>query len=69
VSGQEPDDALLIGTIKCKACGKTWIDREYEPGDISPAKRNPEGFIVCSNCGVRNAVWEIGVEKIERRQG
>lgn len=65
------NDDLLISTIKCKACGKTWVDREDFDGlpeEERPRKRTAEGRIVCSNCGAF-AVWEWGVTKIKRRQG
>jgi DNA-directed RNA polymerase subunit RPC12/RpoP len=64
-----PDnDDLLIPTIKCTACGKTWIDREDVPEGEGAVTTTAEGHYVCSNCGAR-AVWEVGVQKIERRQG
>src|SRR5205814_10040494 len=57
------EDDLFVTTLKCTSCGKTWLDRETAPGDISPSRRSPEGWIVCSNCGARNVTWEIGWRK------
>jgi len=65
------NDDLLISTIKCTACGKTWVDREDFDGlpeEERPSKRTAEGGIVCSNCGTF-AVWEWGVTKVGQRQG
>ena len=64
------NDDLMISTIKCTHCGKTWLVTEEIDGRLEadgPSKRTST-TIVCANCGA-SAVWEIGIAKIERRQG
>jgi|GEM_PF-6839552 len=73
VSGGPPedDDDLLISTLKCTACGKTWVlteDVEDRPEDERPSKRDASGHYVCSNCGAKS-IWQAGLTKIQRRQG
>jgi hypothetical protein len=72
VENWKPEHAeLLVSTVKCGSCGKTWLSREEvddgHQGD-SAAIRDDEGVYVCSNCGAR-AVWELGVRTIPGQQG
>ena len=56
---------VMLTTVTCNACGRTWVATEND--DDPSSKRTSKG-IVCANCGEAD-VWHVGVTKIEPRQG
>jgi DNA-directed RNA polymerase subunit RPC12/RpoP len=60
-------DDLLIATIQCKSCGAKWIVTEEIPEQPDPNITRIDTYR-CAKCGAA-AVFEIGVSKIEPRQG
>ena len=61
-----PEDDHLLITVRCRSCGATWPVAEDVPG--TPERVTKTDTYRCANCGAA-AVFEAGVQKIERREG